>query len=180
MAGQKKRPGAQAFSAEQPSVTDRRSVLKKAATVSAALVGYSILPRQWVKPEVSLMTLPAHAQTSAVQTVKSFSTSSPKPCCSKVTLASAATSSSSINAIFTYVSCGGGSMSVPLAAGQSITVSIKKGSTITAASDPPPNVTDQGFSGVVTGVTIESIGPGQFLHYTTAGCGNGTITVETA
>ncbi len=47
-----------------PSVTSRRSVIRKLAVGTVALAGCSVLPAKWTTPLVEFGALPAHATTS--------------------------------------------------------------------------------------------------------------------
>lgn len=50
-----------------PENNERRKVLKKLAIGSAAVAGYSVLPKSWISPVVEFGALPAHAVTSGAE-----------------------------------------------------------------------------------------------------------------
>jgi len=65
--------------AGDPKDRGRRTALKKLLIGAGVLAGYQVLPKQWTKPLVEQVVLPAHAQTSG------FSLTDP---CESVTLVS--------------------------------------------------------------------------------------------
>jgi len=50
----------------EPKDKSRRSALKKLAIGAGVLAGYQVLPKQWTKPLIEQVVLPAHAQVSGV------------------------------------------------------------------------------------------------------------------
>jgi len=72
-----------------PKDRSRRSALKKLAIGAGLLTGYQVLPKQWTKPLIEQVVLPAHAQTSSV----SASLTDP---CESVTLVSGNQSSTTV------------------------------------------------------------------------------------
>ncbi len=55
-----------AISGNAPESQNRRNAIKKIAVGVGALAGYSVLPKQWIKPVIDSIVLPAHAQTSGI------------------------------------------------------------------------------------------------------------------
>ncbi len=49
----------------QKQTTGRRKFLKKVAATAGAMGASILLPEKWAKPLVEVITLPAHAETSA-------------------------------------------------------------------------------------------------------------------
>jgi len=49
-----------------PKDRSRRSALKKLLIAAGVLTGYQVLPKQWTRPIIEQVVLPAHAQTSGV------------------------------------------------------------------------------------------------------------------
>jgi len=50
----------------EPKDKSRRSALKKILVGAGVLAGYQVLPKQWTKPIIEQVVLPAHAQTSGL------------------------------------------------------------------------------------------------------------------
>jgi len=74
-------------SVNDPQNRSRRSALKKLAIGAGVLAGYQVLPKQWTKPLIEQVVLPAHAQTSG------FSLTDP---CESITLVSGNQSSTTV------------------------------------------------------------------------------------